>query len=611
MANLMSMVKLHNKPSRDGFDYSRKVEFSAKVGELLPMECVEIIPGDYAEIRKQHFTRTQPVNTAAYTRLREYYDWFFVPTSLLWSSFNQFVIQADNPMIAKNISSNSQLSENHPYITTKGVQDYLTLISEGLNESVDSIYMDNIFGYKRAYQSAKLLSYLGYGNYYRYAGDESQPKNIDKNVKLNPFPLLAYQKIYQDYYRNSQWEKSYAPACNIDYITSDSQHEIDLMQLDYKVENMLDLRYANWNKDFFMGLLPDAQYGDLATVDFSSIETTEFNYTPLLAKDNGLGEKGYLSVGSQARTNDPIELMSSYAGSAAKLRLSKTSIDSLATSLGVSSEQLSSRFSILALRIAESSQKWKEITQSNRLDYPSQVKAHFGVEPSDSLSHVCRFIDGGVSSVDIDEVQNQNLADDNAATIGGKGIGTGDSTVKFESKVHGYLMCIYHCKPILDFKLDGIKKRNLKYKATDYAIPEYDKTGMVRVNPIELNYSSFDWSQYNDNWLESLLGYAPQYYEYKVQYDEVLGAFAHGNMTHWTAPITREYLESYFRSVYDRFGVTEIDYRFFKIPPSVLNPIFVQQVTHEFNDLDTDQLAINCSFDIKLVRNLDRNGLPY
>ena len=78
MANLLSMTKLKNNPSRNGFDLSRKFAFTAKVAELLPVECIECIPGDSFTINKQHFTRTMPVNTSAYTRMREYYDWFFV-----------------------------------------------------------------------------------------------------------------------------------------------------------------------------------------------------------------------------------------------------------------------------------------------------------------------------------------------------------------------------------------------------------------------------------------------------------------------------------------------------------------------------------------------------
>ena len=98
MANIMSMVKLKNKTSRNGFDLGRKNAFTAKVGELLPVACIECLPGDSFDLEIQHFTRTRPVNTAAYTRIREYFDWFFVPTDLLWNKFGTVITQMTDNM---------------------------------------------------------------------------------------------------------------------------------------------------------------------------------------------------------------------------------------------------------------------------------------------------------------------------------------------------------------------------------------------------------------------------------------------------------------------------------------------------------------------------------
>ncbi|EKC63462.1 hypothetical protein OBE_07452, partial [human gut metagenome] len=35
----------------------------------------------------------------------------------------------------------------------------------------------------------------------------------------------------------------------------------------WKRDNLFSLRYANWNKDKFMGILPNSQFGDLADAD--------------------------------------------------------------------------------------------------------------------------------------------------------------------------------------------------------------------------------------------------------------------------------------------------------------------------------------------------------
>lgn len=583
----MSQVKLKNHTSRDGFDLSNRTAFTAKVGELLPVQCIEIIPGDSLQGKIQHFTRTQPVNTAAYTRVREYYDWFFVPTNLLWNKFNTFVTQmVDNTQHAVSIQQSQQLTNMHPYFTCNQIANYLATISAGTSSTENK----NEVGLNRALQTAKLLEYLGYGHFYNSCSGTAQTFAI--NANLNPFPLLAYQKIYQDYFRNSQWESAYAPAFNIDYISGSSESlnipvsELGSQIMNNRVINMFDMRYSNWNKDLFMGVLPNSQYGDSASIiplQFNQIATVPVSVaTTSTTQSNVVAPSG----GYIVQTAD---------GRPLNITLNQTNTSRIYESLGIS------KFNILSFRQAEALQKWQEITQSQQQDYKQQIEAHFGVSMSDAYSERCQYIDGSVSNLDISEVTNTNLSsDDYSANIAGKGVGVGDGRFNFKATTHGYLMCIYHAVPLLDYSTDGITKRNLKTMVTDYAIPEFDRTGMVQVPTIE--FANGQWAQ---NYLNTrpLLGYAPRYYDYKQQIDVVRGAFINGGLGHWVAPIGYEYLRTMLSLI-----ASDIQYQFYKVRPQVLDPIFALAVD---STNTSDQLLINASFDIKAVRNLDRNGLPY
>ena len=103
------------------------------------------------------------------------------------------------------------------------------------------------------------MNYLDYGNFNASAVPNAGTGIYRENVAYNPFPLLAYQKIYQDYFRNSQWEKAYAPAFNIDYMSGATgtalQIPVEDINLTNGTETMFDLRYANWHKDLFMGFV--------------------------------------------------------------------------------------------------------------------------------------------------------------------------------------------------------------------------------------------------------------------------------------------------------------------------------------------------------------------
>lgn len=605
MANVMSLKKLRNKPSRNGFDLSRKNVFSAKVGELLPVACVECIPGDKFKINLKNFTRTMPLNTAAYTRIREYFDFFFVPTELMWHKYNTWVSQmTDNNQHATSLTANTQLTDRHPYMSMNSLLNRMTAIDSSQPTRL------NPLGYRRLSQSIKLLNYLNYG---QFTVDPSNPQvghRYAKDVAVNPFPLMAYQKIYADYYRNSQWENAFAPSFNCDYIKGDTDLEIPIGTALSDYGQMWDLRYCNWNKDLFMGVLPNSQFGDAASISLSGSSSLDtFSSTSSAIKviktssstppDNPgavlMNDSDNIyryTLGYPFSTSDKV---------AAQIHLSFDDVNKLRQSLGLGSN---TNFTILALRQAEALQKWAEITQSQSKDYKSQMEAHFGVSLSDAYSDRCQFIDGIVNTIDINEVVNQNLTGSNAAEIAGKGVGVGDGYLNFSADVHGYLMCIYHAVPLLDYAVSGVDKHNIKTYVTDYAIPELDACGMVEVPWMELNSSEIDAGV---NTRSDGFGFAPRYYDYKTAVDRVHGAFVHGGLDSWVAPLTDAYMTSIL-DVNPSSPTYEVNYKYFKINPNILDPIFSKNAG---DHVDSDQLLVNASFDIKAVRNLDYNGLPY
>lgn len=611
----MSMVKLNNKTSRNGFDLGRKNAFTAKVGELLPVACIECLPGDSADLRIQHFTRTRPVNTAAYTRIREYYDWFFVPSNLLWNKFNSVITQMlDNGQHAQGINQNDSLYPLVPFTTTDKIGDYLVRAKGKLNS----------YGYDRSNLSSKLLSYLGYGDLSFNTNDSYTDANSTlKNLQVNLFPLLSYQKIYQDYFRNSQWERAYAPSWNVDYLNGSRIDQLEVPISDINpsdnVENMFDMRYRNWNKDLFMGVLPSSQYGSAASIDNTTLiglgDSKSLSLTPTYLKTDGTNVSGSASF-STTNNTEYYPYTGLYQGSTPIDRIiSASDISKLREALGFGNSGLypiSTSFSILQLRYAEAQQMWKEITQSQQQDYKSQIEAHWNVSLSDAYSERCRYIGGSVSNLDISEVVNTNITGDNDAQVAGKGVGVGDSREKFKTDVHGYLMCIYSAVPLLDYSISGVKRMCSRVQATDFAIPEFDAVGMEALGLEQLVNSVFQTRVPSTLELIPTLGYVPRYIDYKTAYDEVNGAFRkqQDGLNDWVAPLSNQYFENYFVGLANSgIGVGgSLTYQFFKVNPNILDPIFDVNAD---SSVSSDQLWVNAAFDIKFVRNLDRNGLPY
>lgn len=576
MANIMSLKSLRNKPSRNGFDLSFKKNFTAKAGELLPVMVKEVLPGDTFKINLKAFTRTQPVNTAAFARIREYYDFFFVPYNLLWNKSNTVLTQMlDNPQHAVSIdpSQNFLLNGEMPYTSSSAIASYINSLK---NSPSFADYRSNYFGYDRATCSVKLLEYLGYGNYESFLTSDWSKSPLMANLNHNIFGLLAYQKIYSDFYRDSQWERVSPSVFNVDYLNGQSMYFTDLSSQSNFVDhyNFFDLRYCNWQKDLFHGVLPHQQYGETAVASITP------NVTGKLTLSN------FGTVGSVA------------SGIATKNLPAFDTVGDL---------------SILALRQAEFLQKWKEITQSGNKDYKDQLEKHWGVSVGDGFSELCTYLGGVSSSIDINEVVNTNLTGSAAADIAGKGVGVANGEIDFNSKDrYGLIMCIYHCLPLLDYTTDMLDPAFLKVNSTDYAIPEFDRVGMQSMPLVQLMNPLQSFA----NASGLVLGYVPRYIDYKTSVDQSVGGFkrtlnswviSYGNTSVKNQVVLPDDAPSVDPSE-PVPSVAPMNFTFFKVNPNCLNPIFAVEVN---SDMGTDQFLCSSFFDVKAVRNLDTDGLPY
>lgn len=559
MANIMNLKDLKNNPHRSGFDLSFRNCFTAKVGEILPVLCDEVLPGDKINISLRQFMRTAPIQTASFGRFRQYYDFYFVPYRLLWDKFPSWIVQTNNAYHSRSLTLPAELSNQHPYISSMSLREYLSKIQQTTS------YMDN--GNDRAYGTKKLLSMLGYGV-------QAQLWAVGE-FALNPFPLLAYQKVYQDYFRFPQWEEASPWTYNLDFILQDSQLELTLDNIvpsagSYST-TLFDLHACNFDKDYFTGVLPSPQFGSTAiAAPITSDLQGSLNITTLANASNPVSLSINTETGANPAISAPVAMTLT---NQANFELSKDD------AMGIS---------ILAIRYAQCAQKWAEITQSGSPDYRDQIRKHWGLDVGNDLSYMCEYLGGISSDIDIQAIDNTNLSESDAL-IKGKGISANNGYINYNSKDYGILMCIYHTKPIHEYYADNImKKLCVKSLATDYAIPEFDSIGMQAVLSGET--ASVQVSP------DIALGYVPRYAEYKTKYDLVHGAFQK-SLKPWTLPFN-------FNTPKNK----RLSYLNFKVPFDFCDNVFGVNADGSY---DTDQLYCTAYFDEKYVRNLSRDGLPY
>lgn len=617
MASYTGMSNLQNHPHRSGFDIGRKNAFTAKVGELLPVYWDISMPGDKYKFNVEYFTRTQPVETSAYTRLREYFDFYAVPLRLLWKSAPSVLTQMQDidQIQALSLTRNLSLGTYLPSVPLSVLNVFLSRLNGSSNSPADSGFLANMFGFNRADLSFKLLNYLGYGNIVstlpssgnrwwstslKYNPSSSYTQAYIQNNFVNIFPLLAYQKIYQDFFRWSQWEKSNPSSYNVDYYSGVSPSVISTSNIpvsdsDYwKSDTMFDLKYCNWNKDMLMGVLPNSQFGDVAVLDISNSGASDV----VLGSD---AKKSKVGVASAVGSNSaPVPFFALQASASNTVPASST--------LRVDLSTLQSQFTVLALRQAEALQRWKEISQSGDSDYREQIRKHFGVNLPQALSNMCTYIGGISRNLDISEVVNNNLAaEGNTAVIAGKGVGAGNGSFTYTTNEHCVVMCIYHAVPLLDYVISGQDGQLLVTDAESLPIPEFDNIGM-EVLPMTQILNSPKAS------IANLFnaGYNPRYFNWKTKLDVINGAFT-TTLKSWVSPVTESLLSGWFGFGYDEGDVNPsskviLNYKFFKVSPSVLDPIFGVAADSTW---DTDQLLVNSYIGCYVARNLSRDGVPY
>ncbi len=668
-SSIVGFHSIKNKVSRNAFDLSHRHMFTAQIGELLPVFVQWVNPNETFKLGYNGFTRTQPLQTAAFTRLHENVQYYFVPFQSLWKYFEMQVNNMTTGQsgenisrIAKNISEDSTITTGMPYLNYSW---FGILLDNMLSACCNSIYnafkvghkdyasisshLDaSVFRYGRLnYASTcKLLRALGMlntdldsydmiANFLSYASEVGESKvsvsgfqtskygygvqgiinKITNSPNISIFPLLAYHKIINDHYIYRQWQPYRSYVCNIDYLTPSDSMDFSAKLNSGNLSDLPLFRIAQSNLplDYFNGILPKAQYGEesAASVDLS---------TSIVGSVRGATGSPVYGSSSAPSVVTPSHdgTLSSFDGKVS-VGQQKTSIRTEHThdftaSINVSSSSSNGSLKISALRSAIALQKYKEIQESNDSDFASQVLAHFGVKPKydDYKSY---FIGGGDSIIDINPQVNQNLVGDNTADIKATGAGQLSCGCKFTSRTYGIIIGIYRCVPQLDLARVGLDRNNFKTDASDFPIPELDRLGMQTQYRCEVssplvgrkNMSSYNGDVVDHIDMSATYGYLPRYAELKTSYDRYEGAFL-SSLSSWVTGYTQRALNDFIvPKPTENTHFLDID-DLLVCDPRITNSIFVDQSAA---CVDNDKLLIGSVNSCVAIRPFSVYGLPY
>lgn len=571
MANVLNFIKPSAKLPRNGFDLSQRHVFSCKAGQLLPVLSLECVPGDHHEINVLEMARMVNIHTDAFARVKQNFEFYFVPYSQLFSGFNDVILEKHQPF-SSLMESADPVAEPRNAVPYINVEQLLTSLLE-LRESYD------MHGFDSYENALRLLDLLGYG-FFRNIANQDAIHNY-QGYRVNPFRIAAYQKIYADYYRSPFYEEQDYSGSGLDFVFNynfdDSDGNVDL--IDHPLDGLLAMRYRLWKRDLFTGLIPSPQFGGVSMVDLKDIELKITNAPTSSSQRNLVNPANSNNVSLNAAVT-PLQFNAANA------------------------------FSVYDLFKAEALQKWRENAGRAGLHLSDNYRAHYGVDSRYLSDHMCQYVGSFDSSMLIDEVMsNAATSDASLGEVGGKGIGTASGHIKFDCKDFGVLMCIYSVIPSAEFNAIGIDKANTLIEPSDFWRPEFDNIGFEPVVGAQFNFSEYRAADSgNVNGFNHIIGYGPRNMHLKTAIDKVHGEFINavdhdgtplngltgGVFDHWTIP--RRYISSFINYLNQ-----------YHVSPRDLDTIFVQAAT---SDQSSDQFIVNCNFDIKSIRNMSVLGLP-
>jgi len=407
---------------RSKFSLSHYKLTTMKMGKLYPVGCVEVTPGDTFQHQTSALVRLSPLVAPTMHPVQVRIHHWFVPYRLLWSDWEDFITGKD-PLLDGQV----------PALTTSG-------------------------------SGKDLFDYMGMPN--------------KAGIDVNALPFRAYNKIYNEFYRDE-----------------DLQTEID-------EENNVDIQNVSWGKDYFTDARPWPQKGPDITIP--------------------LGTKANIKVDSADGQNSAyLDMQMIGSNSTAMVFNANNTYDSqhpyadLSTAVGANINDVRTAFAL---------QRYQEARARYGSRYTEYLR-YLGINPSDARLQRPEYLGGGRQTIAFSEVLQTGEGTDPVGTLRGHGISAMRSN-KYRRffEEHGVVLSLMSIRP-KNIYTDGIHRQHLKFTKEDYYQKELEHIGQQPIYQNEVYADSAN--DYAD-----VFGYQDRYREYREHPSQVSGEFRN-SLNYW------------------------------------------------------------------------------
>lgn len=500
---------------RSKFSLSNYKLLSANQGWLFPINVTEVLPGDTIQQKTSALIRVAPLATPVMHPVHARIHHFFVPNRIIWDDWEDFITGGE-------------------YGVTPPVFPTITIPSET----------------NPAYGIGSLIDYMGV-----------KPQAVGDNAKtVSALPIRAYQKIYNDWFRD---QDVMAPAALQTTSGGDNVTSINIQQ-------------CAWGKDYFTTARPWAQKSaDVlipaeASLPVQGIGSVDNSYT---STNINVYESGKNTTETFANAK-----VVSANTTATQIAIERDPSNTNSPWIRVNPQ--SAMGSINDLRLAFGLQAYAEARAIYGSRYVEYLR-YLGVNSSDARLQNAEYLGGGTSTIQFSEVlQTAPSEDAPVGTMKGHGIaGMGTNRYRKFFEEHGFIISVVSVLPVPVYA-SAIERFWLKRTKEDFFQKELQHIGMQEITKAELDFSGVNQAS------GANFGWQLRYDEYRRQLSSVAGEFR-GELADWHMA------------------------RFFEATPS-LNSDFVtaNPTTRVYSAPGEDQLYIMAHNSIQARRIISQSGKP-